>query len=197
MLPVRFECSRSAPLDSQACRGSTCPLAASAGNLAGNCEPDKIRFSMGFTRTQIGIAVGAAALLVFGFLGYIWWLSNQGPVLARSEDHDPLTGLPVSIRMNPLRDRTIEHSANKFLHELRDGRCDQLLSEWEHDYRKKYAHFICDSETQHPLAVGGDEVRRNVLKAVPSAQWSVPVPGFGPDSSSVIKKIDVRKFPRA
>ena len=106
---------------------------------------------MGFTRTQIAIAVSAGALLVFGFLGYIWWLSNQGPVLARSEDHDPLTGLPVSIRMNPLRDRTIEHSANKFLHELRDGHCDQLLSEWEHDYRKKYAHFICDSEAQHPL----------------------------------------------
>ncbi len=52
---------------------------------------------MGFTRTQIAIAVGAGALLVFGFLGYIWWLSNQGPVLARSEDRDQLTGLPVSI----------------------------------------------------------------------------------------------------
>jgi hypothetical protein len=106
---------------------------------------------MGFTRTQIAIAVGAAALLVFGFLGYIWWLSNQGPVLARSEDHDPLTGLPVSIRMNPLRDRTIEHSANLFLRQLRDGHCDELLSVWEHDYRKKYAHFICNSEAQHPL----------------------------------------------
>ena len=106
---------------------------------------------MGFTRTQIAIAVGAGALLVFGFLGYIWWLSNQGPVLSRSEDRDPLTNLPISIRMNPLRDRTIEHSANQFLHELRDGHCDQLLSEWEHDYRKKYAHFICDSEAQHPL----------------------------------------------
>jgi hypothetical protein len=106
---------------------------------------------MGFTRIQIAIAVGAGALLVFGFLGYILWLTNQGPVLARSEDHDPLTGLPVSIKMNPLRDRTIEHSANKFLRELRDGRCDQLLSQWEHDYRKKYAHFICNSEEQHPL----------------------------------------------
>ena len=106
---------------------------------------------MGFTRTQIAIAVGAAALLVFGFLGYIWWLSNQGPVLARSDDHDPLTGLPVSIRMNPLRDRTIEHSANLFLRQLRDGHCDDLLSKWEHDYRTKYAHFICTSEAQHPL----------------------------------------------
>jgi hypothetical protein len=106
---------------------------------------------MGFTRTQIAIAVSVGALLVFGFLGYIWWLGNQGPVLARSDEHDPLTGLPVSIKLNPLRDRTIEHSANKFLHELHDGRCDELLSAWEHDYRKKYAHFICNSEAQHPL----------------------------------------------
>jgi hypothetical protein len=105
----------------------------------------------GFTRAQIGIAVGVAALMVFGFLGYIWWLSNQGPVLARSEDRDPLTGLPVSIRMNPLRDRTLERTANQFLNQLRDGYCDQLLAEWEQDYRKKYAHFICDSEKQHPL----------------------------------------------
>jgi hypothetical protein len=106
---------------------------------------------MGFTRIQIAIAAGAGVLIVLGFLGYIVWLSNQGPVLARSEEHDPLSGLPVSIRMNPLRDRTIEHIANKFLRELRDGRCDQLLSAWEHDYRKKYAQFICDSEKQHPL----------------------------------------------
>ena len=106
---------------------------------------------MAVSRTQIGIAVGAGALLVIVFLGYIWWLSNQGPVLAKSDDHDPLTGLPVSIRMNPLRDRTIEHSANKFLYELRDGHCNVLLYGWEHDYRKKYAHYICDSEAQHPL----------------------------------------------
>src|SRR5580693_5437814 len=111
----------------------------------------KLSLRMGFTRTQVAIAASAAALLVFGFLGYIWWLSNQGPVLARSEERDSLSGLPVSIRMNPLRDRTIEHSANLFLRQLRDGRCDQLLSAWEHDYRKKYAHFICDSEAQHPL----------------------------------------------
>lgn len=106
---------------------------------------------MAFTKSQIGIAVGGGALLVFVFVGYLWWLSNQGPVLARSDDHDPLTGLPVSIEMNPLRDRSTERTANKFLAEIRDGHCDDLLSQWEHDYRKKYAHFICDSETQHPL----------------------------------------------
>jgi hypothetical protein len=106
---------------------------------------------MAVTRTQIGIAVAAGTLLVFVFLGYLWWLSNQGPVLARSEDHDPLTGLPASIEMNPLRDRTNERAAAKFLREIRDGQCNDLLSQWEHDYRKKYAHFICDSEAQHPL----------------------------------------------
>jgi hypothetical protein len=106
---------------------------------------------MAFTRTQIGIAVGTGALLVIVFLGYLNWLSKQGPVLARSEDHDPLSGLPVSIKMNPLRDRSTEKSANKFLQALRDGHCDDVLANWERDYHKKYAHYICDSEAQHPL----------------------------------------------
>lgn len=106
---------------------------------------------MAFTRTQIGIAVGAGALLVLVFLGYVWWLNSQGPVLARSPEHDPLTGLPVSIKMNPLRDRSTERAAGKFLREIRDGHCNDLLSQWEHDYRKKYARFICKSEAQHPL----------------------------------------------
>jgi hypothetical protein len=106
---------------------------------------------MGFTRTQIGIAVGAGVLLVAVFLGYVWWLSDQGPVLARSEEHDPLSGLPVSIKMNPLRDRATEKAAAKFLHALRDGHCDELLANWERDYHKKYAHYICNSEAQHPL----------------------------------------------
>jgi len=106
---------------------------------------------MAFTKTQIGIAVGAGVLLVLIFVGYLWRLSNQGPVLSRSEDRDPLTGLPVTIEMNPLRDRTTEHVANKFLRGIRDGHCDDLLNKWEHDYHKKYAHFICDSEAKHPL----------------------------------------------
>ena len=106
---------------------------------------------MAFTKTQIGIAVGAATLLVSVFVGYLWWLSNQGPVLARSEEKDTLTGLPVTIKMNPLRDRSTEKSANKFLREMRDGHCDELLAKWEHDYHKKYAKYICKSEVDHPL----------------------------------------------
>lgn len=106
---------------------------------------------MAFTRSQIGIAVGTGALLVLGFVGYLWWLSNQGPVRARSEDKDPLTGLPVSIKLNPLRDRSTEKAANKFLREMRDGHCNELLGKWEHDYHKKYARYICKSETEHPL----------------------------------------------
>ncbi|MFZ0956448.1 MAG: hypothetical protein WAN60_08900 [Candidatus Sulfotelmatobacter sp.] len=106
---------------------------------------------MAFTRTQIGIAVGAGVLLVAVFLGYVWWLSDQGPVLARSEERDPLSGLPVSIKMNPLRDRSTERAAGKFLHAMRDGHCDELLANWERDYHKKYARYICASEAQHPL----------------------------------------------
>jgi hypothetical protein len=122
---------------------------------------------MAVTRTQIGIAAGAGILLVAVFVGYLYWLSNQGPVLARSEDHDPLSGLPVSIRMNPLRDRSTEKAANKFLRALRDGQCDELLNKWEHDYHKKYAKYICSSEAQHPLLswelVDWEEVRPLII----------------------------------
>ena len=34
---------------------------------------------------------------------------------------------------------------------MRDGNCREVLAQWEHDYRKKYAESICKSETQHPL----------------------------------------------
>jgi hypothetical protein len=106
---------------------------------------------MAFTRTQIGIAVSGGALLVLSFLCYVWWLNSQGPVLARSQDHDPLTGVPLSISLNPLRDRSTERAAGKFLRQMREGHCNDLLTKWEHDYRKNYAHFLCDSEAQHPL----------------------------------------------
>lgn len=108
---------------------------------------------MAVSRTHLGIALGAGGLLVLIFLGFLHWLSNQPPVLARSDQHDPLTGMPLSITMNPLRDRTIEHIATAFIREMRDGNCHQALSRWEKkkDYRKKRADFICDSETQHPL----------------------------------------------
>jgi predicted SnoaL-like aldol condensation-catalyzing enzyme len=103
------------------------------------------------SRAHFAIAFGFAALLVLVFLGYLYWMSNQGPVLSRSEERDPLTQMPVSITMNPFRDRTIEHTANKFIGEMREGNCRTLLNQWEKDYRKKRADFICNSETQHPL----------------------------------------------
>jgi hypothetical protein len=59
--------------------------------------------------------------------------------------------MPVSITMNPLRDRTIERTATDFVAEMRNGNCRHLLAAWEKDYRRKRAQFICDSETQHPL----------------------------------------------
>src|ERR1700720_4857578 len=106
---------------------------------------------MAFSRTQVGIAAGAGALLVLIFLGYLIWLNNQGPVLSRSEGRDPLSGIPNSISLNPLRDRSSENVAATFIRAMRDGRCREQLADWEKDYRKKHAAFICDSEAQHPL----------------------------------------------
>ena len=106
---------------------------------------------MQFSRAHLAIAVGFAGLLVLTFLGYLYWLSSQPPVLARSEERDTLTHLPVSITMNPFRDRTIERTANNFFAAMRDGNCRTLLGQWEKDYRKKRADFLCNSEAQHPL----------------------------------------------
>jgi hypothetical protein len=106
---------------------------------------------MGFTKNHIYIAVGAGALLVLVFLGYLAWLNNQPPVLSKSEERDTLTGIPNSISLNPLRDRTSEKTAAAFIRAMKDGQCKHELSEWEHDYRRKYAAFICDSEEKHPL----------------------------------------------
>src|SRR5271163_804922 len=103
------------------------------------------------SRTHLGIALGSAALLVVVFLGYLNWLNHQGPVLSRSEERDPLTQLPISITMNPFRDRTIERKASIFISAMRDGNCRQLLAAWEKDYRKKRAEFLCNSEAQHTL----------------------------------------------
>jgi hypothetical protein len=106
---------------------------------------------MKFSKMQIAIAVGAGFLVLAGFFGYLMWLNSQPPVLARSEEIDPLTKVPLSISLNPLRDRSSERTASEFLHAMRDGRCKEELADWEKDYRKKYAAFICDSETKHPL----------------------------------------------
>src|SRR5437899_10900062 len=96
---------------------------------------------MGFPRTQMAIAAGAGVLLLLIFFGYLLWLNNQGPVLARSEERDPLSGIPNSITMNPLRDRASEQAAAKFVRAMRDGQCQQELTKWEKDYRKKYAEI--------------------------------------------------------
>ncbi len=106
---------------------------------------------MQFSRAQLTITLGSAGLLVLVFLGCLYWLSNQPAVLSRSEERDPLTKMPVSITMNPFRDRTIERTANSFISAMRDGNCRTLLAQWEKDYRRKRADFLCNHEAQHPL----------------------------------------------
>lgn len=106
---------------------------------------------MKFSKLQIAIAIGVGLLVLFGFFGYLMWLNDQPPVLAKSAEVDPLTKIPISISLNPLRDRTSEHAASEFLRSMRDGHCKEELADWEKDYRKRYAAFICDSEAKHPL----------------------------------------------
>lgn len=106
---------------------------------------------MELSRTQIGIAASAGGLVLVVFLGYLLWLNGQGPVLERSAERDPLSGIPNSVSLNPLRDRASEREAGKFIRAMRDGNCKEALGDWERDYRRKYADFICDSETRHPL----------------------------------------------
>ncbi|MGA2201965.1 MAG: hypothetical protein ABSG40_08395 [Terriglobales bacterium] len=114
-------------------------------------RPSSKLLLMQFSRTHLAIALIPAGLLVLVFLGYLYWLSDQPPVLSRSEERDPLTQMPISITMNPFRDRTIERTANSFIADMRDGNCRKLLAQWEKDYRKKRADFLCNSEAQHPL----------------------------------------------
>jgi hypothetical protein len=106
---------------------------------------------MELPRTQLGIAAGAGALLLIIFFGGLTWLNRKGPVLSRSEARDPLSGIPVSISLNPLRDRTSERVAAKFIRGMREGQCQEQLAAWMKDYRRKYATFLCDSESRHPL----------------------------------------------
>jgi hypothetical protein len=106
---------------------------------------------MNFSRTQIAIAAGSGLLIVIGFFGYLMWLNGQPPVLAKSPDVDPLTKIPLSIDLNPMRDRASEHAVNDFLRAMRDGNCKEELTDWEKDYRRKRAAFICDAEAKHPL----------------------------------------------
>jgi len=106
---------------------------------------------MKFSKLQIAIAAGAGFLVLLGFFFYLMWLNGQPPVLAKSPEFDPLTKVPISISLNPLRDRASEHSATEFLRAMREGHCEEQLADWAKDYRARRASFICDSEMKHPL----------------------------------------------
>ena len=107
---------------------------------------------MKFSKLQILIAAGAGFLVLLGFFIYLMWLNSQPPVLAKSPEIDPLSKIPLSISLNPLRDRSSERAANEFLRSMRDGHCQEELADWEKDYRARRAAFICDAEAKHPLA---------------------------------------------
>ncbi len=133
----------------------TCPVASIRRNLVLGVNRVTLTREWAFPAhrwlSPLAIAAGAGVLLLLIFFGYLLWLNNQGPVLARSEERDPLSGIPNSISLNPLRDRASEREAEKFIRAMSDGHCQEELASWEKDYRKKYAAYICDSEAKHPL----------------------------------------------
>jgi hypothetical protein len=106
---------------------------------------------MKFSKLHIAIAAGAGLLVLLGFFFYISWLNSQPPVLAKSPEVNALTKIPVSIDLNPMRDRSSERVAGDLLRSMRDGNCKKELAGWQKDYRSKRAKFICDSEASHPL----------------------------------------------
>ena len=59
---------------------------------------------MKFSKLQILIAASAGFLVLLGFFIYLMWLNSQPPVLAKSPEIDPLTKIPLSISLNPLRE---------------------------------------------------------------------------------------------
>ncbi len=144
----------------------TCPVASIRRNLVLGVN------RVTLTREWAFIAAGAGVLLLLIFFGYLLWLNNQGPVLARSEERDPLSGIPNSISLNPLRDRASEREAEKFIRAMSDGHCQEELASWEKDYRKKYAAYICDSEA----APGQREAYTELLSVTlenRSGEWAV------------------------
>ena len=90
-------------------------------------------------------------VLVLYALGTLIWLSKQPPILSRSPQKDPLSGYPLQVSFNPIRDRSPETPANKMVAAMEAGKCRKELADWFQDYRRKYAEFICKSEEQHPL----------------------------------------------
>ena len=90
-------------------------------------QKSEVCSAMKFSKLHIAIAVGAGVLLLIGFFGYLMWLNGQPPVLAKSPEVDPLTKIPRSIDLNPMRDRTSERAANEFLRAMRDGHCKDEL----------------------------------------------------------------------
>ena len=65
------------------------------------------------------------------FFGCLVDLNGRGPVLDRSHwTAMPSSGIPNSISLNPLRDRTSEREAAKLIRSMRDPSCKQELAGW-------------------------------------------------------------------
>jgi hypothetical protein len=72
------------------------------------------------------------------------------PVLIRWKDRaavDPADGLTVIF--NPMRNRQPERAATAMLRLLKDGKCEEVVSDTPID--QEYREYICGKEQMHPL----------------------------------------------
>jgi hypothetical protein len=97
------------------------------------------------------IILGAVLFLVMPAAGVLLWLDHQPPVLSRSTDREPISGYPLRVTFNPVRDRSPERVAARLVEAMRTGHCSEELASWFRDYRRPYAQFICNAEQQHPI----------------------------------------------
>jgi len=101
--------------------------------------------------TKTLVILIAAVVVVLTVFGVLIWLANAPAVLSRSEKKNPLSGRPLQVTLNPLRDRSPERAADEMVRAMHEGRCREELATWFKDYRRQYATFICESEQQHPI----------------------------------------------
>jgi hypothetical protein len=97
------------------------------------------------------VFAGIVIFLLLYAIGTLIWLAYQPPVLRRSQEKDPLSGYPLRVSLNPIRDRAPERAAEKVIRAVHDGRCREEFDSWLKDYRRQYTEFTCKSELAHPL----------------------------------------------
>jgi hypothetical protein len=117
---------------------------------------------------QTGVAVvtlAASALMIGGCLLYATRAKNV--VLFAHGTPEVPQGRMFSV-FNPFRDRTSEHTAERLIHDLRTGKCDQIVRELDRDHYDPRVCSVMSDTTQSSLVWRQDgESARVLVYAIP------------------------------